>query len=528
MDAVFRQSGLFRPKWEERDDYRRETIEKAIALTADVYDPNRHLRPRSNGNVTPLPIRPVSTDDEGEPGVPDLLHGFDPEDVGNAQRVVALHGEKIRFCPELQKWLVWDARRWRIDDADRVRVLAQETMTEFGIQAVKANSESLIKFAAGCRRSARITNALREAQPHVTVWASELDTDPWLLNFQNGTVDLQTGAVLAHDPKHFITKLIEHDYNPAAACPLFFRFLERITGGGPDASTADRERSDRLMLFLQRAFGYSLTGLTIEKAVFLLYGPHDNGKSTLLALFLKLLGPYAVLLQIESLMVRQQESNNSQADLADLKGARFVMTSETEDGQRLAEGKLKRITQGTGKIKAARKFENPITFAESHKMWMDCNFLPVLRGTDEAIWRRLRTIPFNVVIPADEQDRQLSTKMLAEAEGILAWAVQGAIDWSRHGLPATAEVEQVARNWKRDADQVGRFLESCCTTAPNAQVRANELYAAYKRWGEDAGERTETEKRFSERLAEREFEKSRTNRGMVYVGIGLLTEEART
>src|SRR5262249_28721144 len=151
---------------------------------------------------------------------------------------------------------------------------------EFGVQSAQSGNESLMKFAAGCRRSARITNALREAQPHLTIRAADLDTDVWLLNFKNGTVDLRTGELLPHDPIHYITKVIDHDYNPTATCPQFFRFLERITGGGPDAAEAATSRSERLMLFLQRAFGYSLTGVTAEKVVFLLYGPHDTGKST--------------------------------------------------------------------------------------------------------------------------------------------------------------------------------------------------------------------------------------------------------
>jgi putative DNA primase/helicase len=178
----------------------------------------------------------------------------------------------------------------------------------------------------------------------------------------------------------------------------------------------------------------------------------------------------------ESLMARQQESTNAQADLADLKGARFVMTSETEDGQRLAEGKLKRITQGVGRIKAVRKYENPIEFPETHKLWLDCNFLPVLRGHDEAIWRRLRAIPFNVIIPLEEQDKQLSRKLLTEAEGILAWTVAGAVEWNQHGLPTMPEIDQLTKRWRRDADQVGRFIENCCVTGEYAEVRATCIW----------------------------------------------------
>ena len=454
----------------------------------------------------------------------DLLHGYDPQDVGNGQRFRKMYGDIVRWCPQFKKYLVWDGMRWIPDDTDQVRLLAQSVMGAYGVQAAKAGDESQMRFAAGCRRSSRITNALREAQPHLACHASELDTDPWLLNFRNGTVDLRTGELLPHNRGHFITKVIEHEFRPGAECPLFLRFLERITGGGPDVLEAAAARSQRLMIFLQRALGYSLTGVTCEKVVFLLYGPHDNGKSTLLALFLRMLGPYAILLQIESLMARQQETNNSQADLADLKGARFVMTSETEEGQRLAEGKLKRITQGTGRIKAARKFENPIEFSESHKLWLDCNFLPIVRGHDEAIWRRLRTIPFNVVIPPEEQDRNLSSKLLKEAEGILAWAVRGAQDWYSGGLPATTDVDDVGEEWRRDADQIGRFIEQCCTTPPTAQVSARGLYTAYKQWAESAGERWETEKKLSERMQERGFVKERKESGNIYLGIGLLAD----
>jgi putative DNA primase/helicase len=459
---------------------------------------------------------------------PDLLNGYDAEDVGNGQRFIRVHGRNVRYCAEQKKWLFWDGKRWKVDDGNQVRIWMQETATEFGIQALRADNETLARFAVTCRRSSRITNALREAQPHLTISASQLDTDPWLLNFRNGTLDLRTGELTEHNPDHYITKLIDHDYNPAATCPRFFKFLERITGGGPDASEAENERSSQLIDYLQCAFGYSLTGVTSEKVVFLLHGPRDNGKSTLLALFLKLLGPYAVLLQIESLMARQQESNNAQADLADLKGARFVMTSETEDGQRLAEGKLKRITQGTGRIKAVRKYENPIEFDETHKLWIDCNFLPVLRGHDEAIWRRLKTIPFNVIIPLEEQDKQLPAKLLTEAEGILAWAVAGAVEWYQHGLPAAIqEMNQLTQRWRRDSDQVGRFIENCCTTGEYAEVRARNLYLAYKLWAEESGERAESEKRFSDRMEERGFVKDEDRTSRIYRGIGLLTTEAR-
>jgi putative DNA primase/helicase len=294
-------------------------------------------------------------------------------------------------------------------------------------------------------------------------------------------------------------------------------------GHHPDRSVAELERADRLLSYLQLALGYSLTGLTSEKSVFLLHGSGDNGKSTLLSTFLKLLDEYSVLLQIDTLMVRQ-ESNNTQADLADLRGARFVMTSETEEGQRLAEGKLKRITQGMGRIKATRKYENPIEFQETHKLWIDANHLPVIRGTDNAIWNRLHPIPFTVVIPKEKQDRTLPAQFIAEGAGILAWAVEGAIQWCRNGLGKPPEVADAGKSWRAESDQVGRFIRECCVVGEHCQVKARALYVAYKKWAEEAGEHAEKETNFARRIAEQGFSKDRKTAGLVYAGIGLSLE----
>jgi len=342
-----------------------------------------------------------------------------------------------------------------------------------------------------------------------------------LLNFENGVVDLRTGKIQPASPDLFITKIIHHKYNPAAQCHTFMQFLSRAMGASPEADERKLQEVDVLLAYLQRAFGYSLTGVTSEKAVFLLHGNGDNGKSTLLATFLKLMGEYSVLLQIDTLMAGRGESNNSQADLADLRGARFVMTSETEDGQRLAEGKLKRITQGTGKIKAVRKYENPIEFDESHKLWVDANHLPVVRGTDNAIWNRLHPIPFTVTIPRGEQDRQLPAKLLAEAEGILAWAVHGAVLWYRGGLTKPQPVESAGASWRTDSDQLGRFILECCVSGDCVSGRARKLYDAFKSWAEQSNESVCTETAFCRKLLERGYKKRIKNYGSVYEGLGV-------
>jgi putative DNA primase/helicase len=433
-------------------------------------------------------------------------------DYGNGQRLIALHGDRMRYCHALNSWVVYDGKHWEVDRRDPARVITQETMLKFAKQALDSGNEAVAKFAGACLNTQRITAAMREAQPHLAITTEEMDSDPYLLAFQNGVANLKTGELMPHTHEKFIARILQHDYNPSAKCRVFLGFLARITAKHPE-----------LVGYLEKAFGYSLTGVTNEKAVFLLHGGGDNGKSTLLSTFLKLLGDYAVLLQIDTLMVRQ-ESNNTQSDLADLRGARFVMTSETEEGQRLSEGKLKRITQGMGRIKATRKYENPVEFDESHKLWIDANHLPIIRGTDNAIWNRLHPIPFDTTIPKAEQDKELPDKLMAEAQGILAWAVAGAVRWYRERLGKPPDVERVGREWRSDSDQLGRFIGASCVLGEYAQVKARPLYQAYRKWAEEAGEKAETETSFSKRIAQQGFTSRHTDGGKVYGGIGLITQ----
>jgi putative DNA primase/helicase len=462
-----------------------------------------------------LPETPVASPDVTS-NVIDLLP-YLHSDHGNAQRLITFRGGDLRYCSALNKWLVWNGRCWAVDAIDSARQAFKETMLEFLRQAISSKTEAAEKFAKSSLDTKRISNGLREAQHVLAILPEDLDRDPWAFNFANRTVDLRTGIAREHARKDFITRALHANFLDAK-CPLFLKFLEEITGGGPDASQGQVERSNHLMDYLQLAIGYSLTGVTAEKAVFLLHGPKDNGKSTLLATILRLLEGYAVVIQIDSLMVKPGGENaNAQADLADLRGARFVMTSETEEGQRLAEGKLKRITQGIGRIKAVRKYENPIEFEETHKLWIDANHLPVIRSYDDAIWRRLHTIPLTVVIPRERQDRSLGSKLLSEAEGILWWAVQGAVKWHKGGLGRPEEVEQSGGAWRREMDRCAAFIDECCDRDHGGVfVRAAALYKAYVGWAQGNGERPMSGRAFAERLRGAGVEKRVDRAGTAY------------
>lgn len=442
-------------------------------------------------------------------------------DTGNAGRLILKSGDRLRYCPAMRKWLCWDGRRWAVDDKGAARRQAKQAMLDYLAEATEAEDKDHMAFAYHSLDARRIANLLTMAECELVVTPGELDTHPFLINFLNGTVDLRTGELSPHNPAHFITKLVHHNYNPRAACPLFLSVIARMMGNHPDASEPELDRAERMVNYLQRSLGYSLTGTTEEKAVFVPFGRGNNGKTTLLSTFLLLLEEYSVLLQVDTLMARQ-ESNNTQADLADLRGARFVMTSETEEGQRLSQGKLKRITQGMGKIKATRKYENPIEFPETHKLWMDTNAKPMIRAADDqATFNRLHPIPFTVTIPPEEIDKSLPRKLLAEAEGILAWAVEGAKLWWRDGLGKPPEVVAANDDWRAENDQLGRFIEECCVVADSFSGKARQLYECYRAWAEGAGENAISETLFGRRLKDRGFAKEHRRHGTVYAGIAL-------
>jgi putative DNA primase/helicase len=442
-------------------------------------------------------------------------------DTGNADRLILKYGDRLRYCPAFRKWLVWDGWRWAVDDKSAARRLAKQAMLDYLTEATLAEDEENQHFAYSSLEARRIANLLTMAECELVITPGELDTHPFLINFLNGTLDLRTGELAPHNQAQFITKLVHHNYDPQAVCPLFQSVVARMMGNHPDASELELDRAERMVNYLQRALGYSLTGTTEEKAVFVPFGKGNNGKTTLLSTFLLLLEEYSVLLQVDTLMARQ-ESNNTQADLADLRGARFVMTSETEEGQRLSQGKLKRITQGMGKIKATRKYENPIEFPETHKLWMDTNSKPTIRAADDqATFNRLHPIPFTVTIPPEEIDKSLPRKLLAEAEGILAWAVAGAKLWRQQGLGKPPEVAAANDDWRAENDQLGRFIEECCVVADSFSGKARQLYECYRAWAEGAGENAITETLFGRRLRDRGFAKEHRRHGTVYASIAL-------
>lgn len=483
-----------------------------------------------------IPPAQVST---GLPPGPDLLP-FPLTDSGNGERMRILYGQEIRYCTEMKKWLVWDGKRWAIDELNVMRQKAKLMARLLYLQAAEISDSGSRKVVeAWARRSesyAGISNALGQAETEagIPISALSLDQQPMLLNCPNGMVDLRTMELLPHNRELLITKLCPVPFDPEAECPLFLRFLERAMGARDDAETG--ATTGRLVGFLQRALGYGLTADVSEKAVFVCFGGGgNNGKTTLLTLFRDLLGrDYANLLLIETVMAAKQTDATARADLADLRGARFVQTSEVGKEDRLNEQRIKYLTQGMGYIKSRRLYENPLEFEATHKLYMDCNYRPRVTGVDDAIWRRLKLIPFEVTIPLDEIDTALPDKLRLELPGILAWAVRGARAWYCEGLGDPPEVAEAGTEWREHDDPLKEFLEDCCVVGEDLYATVSDVMAAYQWWAKQAGERFPLNKSaFNERMFSKRFHNSDKTRQRIegklarcWKGLELNTETA--
>ena len=447
-----------------------------------------------------------------------LTDRFNLTDLGNAERFVASHGEDLRYCYPWRKWLVWTGCRWERDESGMVHRLAKTTVRGIYQEAAAAEDEAERKALAGhaARSEAepKIRAMLELAKSERPISPDELDVDSWLLNAPNGTVDLRTGKMREHRREDLLMKMAGAEYDADAEAPAWDTFFGRVMSG------------EELRLFVQRATGYSATGDTSEQCMFINYGAGANGKSTFQEVLAAALGDYAMRTPTETLLAKR--AGGVPNDVARLKGARFVAASESEEGRHLAESLVKELT-GQDTISARYMRAEWFEFRPTHKLWLSTNHRPEIRGTDNAIWRRIRLIPWTVQIPPTDQDHKLPEKLRAELPGILAWVVQGCLGWQRGGLRPPDEVTRATVEYRAEMDVLAAFLGDCCELRGDGWTYARDLYRAYRWWCMETGERPESQKRLGGRLRDRGYTSRRGgDRGAaLYDGL-LLTEEVRS
>ena len=442
-------------------------------------------------------------------------------DVGNAERFVSMFKDQVKYCTIYKKWFIWNGKRWEQDDTGKI--------ITYAIECVRNIIHDADLLPDGDRRKALIQHSLKSesnsrlkalldiasGMPAITVRSDELDANPWLLNCQNGTIDLRTGKLREHKPQDLITRICSAEYDPKCAIPLWTSLLNKVSGG-----------DEAVKRYMQKAFGYALTGDISEQAIFLLYGTGSNGKSTMLNVFAELLDGYAQSTSSDTFMQKKNDSVNN--DIARLKGARFVSAIEMEEGKRMAESLIKSMTGGD-KLVTRFLYGEFFEYVPQFKVFLAVNHKPIIRDTTKSIWRRIKLMEFTNTFSEQERDKKFPTKIMAtEMPGILAWAVQGCLWWQEEGIQDPDKIRDATQEYRDEMDAFPHFFEECCAIDEAGRVSNKMLRAAYDEWCKENGEYALQQRPFSQKLIERGFQKKRAPGNGAYMWHGFVLRGTAT
>lgn len=473
---------------------------------------------------TPLPEREIKQIAASvcryEPA-PDNGHPahFNLTDYGNAERLAKQYGDIIRYSPERKSWLVWTCKVWEWDlGGVRIAKLAKKAARNIYREAADETDDDrrkeLVKHAIATERQVRLDAMIEslKSEPGIAVMLAELDTSHWLLNVNNGTIDLKTGVLKPHDPANMITELLPIDYDPAAVSGEWNAFLDRIFNSNAD-----------LIAYIQRGMGYSITGDQSEQVFFFCYGSGFNGKSTLLNTCRLVMGNYATQVPPTAFMVDKTKRGGPDEAISSLKNKRLVCSTELEDGQRLSVSLVKRMTGGEP-LWCEHKFERGYNFQPTHKLWLSGNHEPTITDTTNSIWYRLKKIPFTIEIPEGEREKGYAEKLAAgHTAAILTWLVKGCAEWVKIGdLVEPEAVKQAVAEYRAQQDILHDFILECCHFEKNATILTRELWEAYKTWCSDNDIYQLGQRKFYERIREKGVMDARgTGNKPVFRGIQL-------
>jgi putative DNA primase/helicase len=462
------------------------------------------------------------------------LASFKLTDVGNVERFLARYGDVFRWCPAIG-WLAWTQKKWSAVGAEGLGVIAvhktvraiedeaaaiEGTDDDFEIAKGKMRSDQVAAWGVTSEGARHFGCILKNAAGYLEIQAPTLDRDLMKVNVNNGTLaarktDDGTPYVVLkpHDPIDLCTKITPIDYAPAASCPVYDAFLERV------------QPKPEMRRFLHMWAGLSLTGNISEEVLAIFYGGGANGKSTWLETVAHVVGDYAGSSSIETFVEHKHKRRGDQAspDVARLAGVRFLRTSEPESGARLAEAFVKWITGGD-MITARHLNRAEFEFLPQFKLIISGNHRPVVRGVDKGIWRRIRLVPWDVTIPEPERDKSLKTKLLAEGAGILNRLLDGLRDWLDNGLIIPTEVTEATAKYREDSDTLGRFLAACTRRAPGCQVQSSKLFSVFLAWAKQNGVDEWTMNGFSAAMHDHGFTKAKVHGLMLWEDLELILD----
>ena len=504
IDYMFRKSKLYRPKWDEMhgaQTYGTMTINKTLEGHNKTYQ-----------------------DGLREKGIPSVVKYYDLNDYGNGQRLVDTYKNNIRYCNELKVWMIFNSHRWVEDKGGVLERLAKKIIEQIRAQAFKEKNEKKQKLffdavsKAGNIRG--ITGMVKSASTEkiVRIGSETFDRNKYLLNFKNGTFDLNENIFKENKSDDYITKLIDINYDSTATCPRWEQFINEIMGN-----------NEGLIKFVQRAIGYSLTGSCEEQKMFICYGSGSNGKTIMMETLRAILNDYSRNITAESLMAKESTST-ANGDIARLKGARFVTAKETKEGRKLDEALIKEVT-GADTMTARYLYKDEFEFIPELKLWLATNYKPEITGQDEGIWRRLILIPFNVQFTNvandgnGKKDKGLAKKLKTEMPGIINWCIKGCAMWNEEGLSEPKEVLEAVEEYRSESDGLQQFIDENLKITPGACITNKEITELYNRWNGTNINTTKFVAMFKAKAKKLKLISKRRNYGTVWEGIGKTVHE---
>ena len=424
--------------------------------------------------------------------------GLPLTDTGNAERLVRRHGDKLRFMGARGQWIVWDGKHWRLDNKSHQSYITDTTRT-IAQEAAAVDDPDLADALRQHSRRSESASAIRSMEfigaRMLSVDPNEMDTYPFLFNCLNGILDLKTMELHDHDPAMMMQCLANVTYDPEATCPRWDQFVLEVMSG-------DQEMVD----FLQRIFGYAMTGSTAEEVMFFFYGAGRNGKTKFLEVIREIMGSYSEVASMGTLIEDPLKRAGPSNDVAKLAHARYVTYSETSIGQHLNEGLIKSLTGGDV-ITARFLHREFFTFSPGFKLFMISNHKPRVKGGDDGIWSRILLIPFLKKFEGENQDKNILEALVKEKSGILNWMIKGCQKWLESGLQVADSCKKATLQYEYDSDLIGQFVESEIVQMPNCRETIADMYEIYRMWCEKTGENAFTKRNFNVRLEEKGFKK---------------------
>lgn len=506
MDRIFRDSSLMRDKWDEKrgkTTYGQATLNKAINETSNIYEPTKKrtfdytFGSEFHQEVEKKEYPPRSYDD-----------------TGNAERFLDRFGDVVRYSYNRKRFYVYNGINWEIDERGLVRTLIDQTVNDMKNEKVLTSEDvdeedailNLQKHIKNSRSNAAKNRMEDEIKHHIPVTFEDFDRDDMLLNTPNGYLDLTSGEQREEDKTKMFSYVTNTEMTVTQQPDTWIDFLNDIFNN-------DQE----LIRFIQKSIGYSMTGSTREQVMFILHGKGRNGKSIFIETVREILGTYSDNIQAKTIMVKRGDTINN--DIAKLQGVRLVTSSEPNEGFRFDEGLIKQLTGGDT-VTARFLYGEEFNFDPKFKIWVTTNHKPIVRGTDDGIWRRLLLIPFKVQIPEHKVDKDLKYKLLREAPAILNWMLEGSIAWQKEGLGIPKEVRDASEGYRKEMDVIEQFVADECIVGEGEKVGANELFKSYQAWADETGEYKMNKNKFGTKMKDK-FEGKRLSAGIHYMGINL-------